>query len=446
MKTKRLTAAILAVVTAVTVNGGIYSASPWGGGQDVSKPNSVITVDSGHAETSPSSGMSVSQNKLTEGSDPVSIIMPGNTVNAVTERNADRSTASDVSTASAEPAVTQSTLWFDEDKIVTSPSEVRKLPTDFVDSSKALYSYSEMCGDIADLQETYSELVKVRSIGTTADRRKIYDIITGDIGADKQLVVQASCHGREYMTSLLVMEQLEYCLNNYDSVIYNGKTPRECFEGVEVHIIPMLNPDGVSISQYGKSGIKNPVMRLNLSSIYNNNVKWGYTNLTEDNFYRLWKANGRGVDINRNFDGRWKYIKALRGTSSQGYKGREPESEAETEALCGLIRSLSDLVSVISYHATGSVIWWDYGQTGEFARRCEKQARLIQSVTGYDLYPRDTSSAGGCCDWIIEQGGEKTVPTLIEIGKNRCPLGISEYPDIWRRNKNVLAAAADNCC
>ncbi|MDE6592979.1 MAG: hypothetical protein K2K57_07950 [Oscillospiraceae bacterium] len=429
MKKSKLLAAALAAVMTVSLGGSVY-ASPWGGGQDVSKPNSVIDVEE-NASDNPQGGSS-SENRLVQGSEPVSIIKPSEKHEPITSTEA----------PVTEPR-TETTLWFDSEKIVTSESK-KKSPTDFVDSSKALYSYSEMCEDIKGLQEVYGDIIKVQAIGTTADRRKIYDIIIGDIGADKQMIVQASCHGREYMTSLLVMEQLEYALNNYDSVVYGGRTARECFKGIEVHIIPMLNPDGVSISQYGKSGIKNPVMRLNLSSIYKNNVKWRYTNLSETNYYRRWKANGKGVDINRNFDGRWKYVDEINGTSSQFYKGRQAESESETKALCDLTRSLSNPVTAVSYHATGSVIWWDYGQTGEFARRCESMARTVRSVTGYDFVPRDPDSAGGYCDWIIENGGGKTVPILIEIGKNQCPLGIAEYPDIWSRNKNVLFAAAVN--
>lgn len=436
MKRKILSAA--AVIMAMSMNASVYAAaSPWGGGQDVKKPNSVIdagenAVTAAPAEvshdepvvtaaTAADSG-NISENRLVQGSEPVRIInFPAVTVTE-TEKPADD-------------------VWFDSDNIVTG-TPGRKSHTDIVDSSKQIYSYKDMSEDIRELEKAYGDLMDVHEIGTTADRRKIYDIVTGDIGADKQMIVQASCHGREYMTSLLVMEQLEYALNNYDSVVYGGRTARECFEGVEVHIIPMLNPDGVSISQYGKNGLQNPVLRLNLSSIYSNNVNWRYTKLRESEYYRRWKANGRGVDINRNFDGRWKYVDPLRGTSGQGYKGREAESESETRALCDLTRSLSNPVSAVSYHATGSVIWWDYGQNGDFRERCARQAAAVHSVTGYPYNPADPTSAGGYCDWIIEKGGERTVPTLIEIGSSRCPLPLSEYPAIWRENRSVLFAVA----
>lgn len=425
------------MVMLMNMQGSVYAASsPWGGGQDVKKPNSVIDVDDQRVSVTAAVTVSVpdepemtapavtgrSENRLVQGSETAVII------------NAPKVTE-------PERLIDDETYWFDSDSIVTSKPG-RRSPTDFVDSTKQLYSYNDMTEDIRQLEEAYGGLIDVREIGTTADRRKIYDIVTGDIGADRQMIVQAACHGREYMTSLLVMEQLEYALNNYDSVVYGGRTARECFEGVEVHIVPMVNPDGVSISQYGKNGLNNSVMRLNLSAIYRNNVKWRYTKLRESEYYRRWKANGRGVDINRNFDGRWKYVDPLRGTSGEGYRGREAESESETRALCDLTRSLSNPVSAVSYHATGSVIWWDYGQTGDFRERCARQAAAVHSVTGYSYNPADPESAGGYCDWLIEKGGEATVPTLIEIGSSRCPLPLSEYPVIWRENRNVLFAVA----
>ena len=53
------------------------------------------------------------------------------------------------------------------------------------------------------------------------------------------------------------MEQLELFLINYNNnAIYNGKTYKELLNNICIHIVPMVNPDGVSISQLGEKGIK----------------------------------------------------------------------------------------------------------------------------------------------------------------------------------------------
>lgn len=314
--------------------------------------------------------------------------------------------------------------------------------TNIVKVTSAPYTYDDMSEDIERLWARYPELMEYSIIGTTADNRNIYDIVLGDPDADKQIVIQASCHAREYMTSLLVMEQLEYCLNGYYTEEYNGVLFKELFDEYAVHIIPMLNPDGVTISQLGIEAINDEAIRENLPLIYQNAVENNYTDLTEERYYQRWKANALGVDLNNNFDGRWETIKGAESPAGWSYKGEYPESEAESAAITALIRSLSDPVTVISYHATGSVLWWDYGQTGEFMERCTRQAELISSLTGYPLNPYTESSAGGLSDWVIADYYGEIVPETIEIGKGEAPMKMSEYPDIWKRNKDVIPAIA----
>ena len=318
----------------------------------------------------------------------------------------------------------------------------RHIDTDIVDSSDGFYTYAEMSDDIARLLKIYPDIIQCNVIGTTADKRNIYDIVMGNPDADKQVVVQASCHAREYMTSLLVMEQLEYCLNKYYTGTYNGVLFKDLFNEYAFHIIPMLNPDGVTISQYGKNGLRSEILRKNAEVYYRNAVTWGYTNYSESQYYQRWKANARGVDINSNFNGRWDEIKLLNGPCGWGYKGDFPECEIESKCIADLIRSLSNPVTVISYHATGSVIWWDYGQAGDFRSRCIKQLNTVENLTGYRRQPYSPYSAGGLSDWIIADSKNSTVPQTIEIGVDMAPLKDSEYPAVWQRNYLIFPAVA----
>lgn len=314
--------------------------------------------------------------------------------------------------------------------------------TNYVKTPEEFYTYEDMTEDIQKLAARYSEIMEYSIIGITADNRYIYDIVMGDPDAEKQIVIQASCHAREYMTSLLVMEQLEYCLNGYYTEEYNGVLFKDLFDEYAVHIVPMLNPDGVAISQFGKEGIRDEAIRENLSVMYQNAVENGDTDYTEERFYQRWKANALGVDLNNNFDGRWETLKGAESPAGWSYKGEAPESEAESRCITELIRGLSDPVTVVSYHATGSVLWWDYGQTGEFMERCTEQAELVSSLTGYPLNPYAEGSAGGLSDWIIADYYGEIVPETIEIGKGEAPLNISEFSDIWKRNKDIFPALA----
>ncbi|MBP0956487.1 MAG: peptidase [Oscillospiraceae bacterium] len=319
----------------------------------------------------------------------------------------------------------------------------KKKSEKIVDNTDSKYSYDDMREDIDKLIAAYPGLLRAEVLGTTADKRKIYDIIIGNDKADRQIVIQAGCHGREYMTCLLVMDMAEYYLQGYNKRSYKGKLISDYFEDFQVHIVPMLNPDGVTISQLGAKGLKNPQLRKNVAVMYKNAVTYGYTSYSEARYYERWKANAHGVDINRNFNGKWEMAEKLKCASGWGYKGTSPESEAESRAIVKLIGSLSDPVTVISYHATGSVVWWDYAQQGNFRSRCYAEAKLISDMTGYKLNPYDKTSCAGLCDRMIARGGGKTVPILIEIGEGECPLDISEYPEIFRKNYRLLPALMD---
>ncbi|MGN1105629.1 MAG: M14 family zinc carboxypeptidase, partial [Huintestinicola sp.] len=191
----------------------------------------------------------------------------------------------------------------DSDKTLASENKLsqgkKKKSEKIVDNTDTKYSYEDMREDIDKLIVTYPGLVRAEVIGTTADKRKIYDIIIGNEKADKQIVIQAGCHGREYMTCLLVMDMAEYYLQGYNTKAYKGDLFSDYFEDFQVHIVPMLNPDGVTISQYGAKGLKNPQLRKNVAVMYKNAVTYKYTSYSEARYYERWKANAHGVDINR---------------------------------------------------------------------------------------------------------------------------------------------------
>ena len=63
-------------------------------------------------------------------------------------------------------------------------------------------------------------------------------------------------HAREWLNSQLVMKMIEQCASQYYTGSYGGRTYRRLFKNVCFYVIPMLNPDGVNISQYGLARIK----------------------------------------------------------------------------------------------------------------------------------------------------------------------------------------------
>ena len=307
-----------------------------------------------------------------------------------------------------------------------------------VDTSDALYTYDIMTEDVNRFSSQYPGLIRVNVLAQTYDQRNIYDIVFGNPQAQNQIVIQASCHGREYMTSQLVMNQLEFYLKNYYSLSYNNESFESIFSNVCIHIIPMLNPDGVSISQFGADIINNLDMRAALYDMYRYDYANKVTSLSMAQYFKSWKSNARGVDINRNFNTYWTNNRAINRPSSSIFAGECAESERETQVLRNLINSLPSVRMVVSYHSSGSYVYWAYGQTGEFRARCLDMARTVQSVTGYNLLQSDDYDSG-CSNWASSKG---IIAETIEIGKGDSPLSANEFGQIWERNRYVWAAIA----
>lgn len=310
-----------------------------------------------------------------------------------------------------------------------------------VDVSKQKYTYDEMSADLKELENKYPDYLKVNSSALTKDGRIIYEAVLGNPAASKHIIIHASVHGREYMTTLVVMKQLEYYLAYMETENYNGTSYKDLFDAVAVHIVPMVNPDGVSISQSGLEGITRTSIKQNIKTWYEREYSKGTTTYELADYLKYFKANANGVDINRNFDYGWDDFTGNKTQSSEKYKGVSPASEPESALLVKLTEEFAP-VATISYHAAGEVLYWDYGQTDEFRERCNELVTLVNGLTGYAIRTKadDPQDAAGYGDWCAMV---MNIPSVtIEIGKGNAPLEISEFSSIWNQNWQVPAAIA----
>ena len=298
-----------------------------------------------------------------------------------------------------------------------------------VSTNHQKYSYKEYKNDLAQLQKKYPEYCQVNVIGQSADNRNLYEVVLGNPEAKKHLVVIANLHAREYMTTQLCLKQIEYYLGQYNEKII-GKKVANVLDKVAIHYVPSCNPDGTAISQYGFNAIRNKSLRAKLK-------KMGGSS-------RTWKANARGVDLNRNWDIAFRKA-GTRG--SAGFRGNKAASEPEIKVLVKMVNSIQKqgkIVGVVSYHSTGSII---YGKcAGQASASVKKQTtrmyKTAQSLTGYRLMPVESLSHGRGCsrEYFLYK---KKIPCItIEIGRGACPLGAGEFSSIWRKNKNVVIKEA----
>lgn len=299
------------------------------------------------------------------------------------------------------------------------------------------YSYDQMVWDIQQLQARYGEKIHVNVIGRSHDGRDIYEIIVGNVNAPKHILLQGAIHAREYMTPLLMMNQVETALYHYDTGQYGGFMLRDMFQQTALHFIPMSNPDGVTLSQFGLAGLRSDFLKQAVLNCYARDMAEGRTALPIEQYLPLWKSNAMGVDLNHNFAADWDgIVTTATANSFAGYKGTAPLSEPESQALA----SMADKyvwAATISYHSMGNIIYWDT-QISKVKDASLSLAQSISSVTGYRLDGSD--GKGGFKDWM--QAKDNPIPGItIEVGSVSCPLPVSQYEAIWQQNKAVWAQA-----
>lgn len=299
-----------------------------------------------------------------------------------------------------------------------------------VSTKDTKYSYQDMVRDLKKLAQQYPETTGLESLGKTADKREIYCLRMGNPEADKQIIVQACIHAREWLNCQVLMKMTERYLANYETGTHKGVTYQELFDEVAVYIVPMVNPDGVTISQYGISKIKNKALRKKLKKMKKNGA------------YKRWKANARGVDLNRSFPASWAKKRTEKKPASDGYAGKKAGSEAETKAIIKLIGRLPNLKACVNYHSMGELIYWGAKGKGQKRKDAYELASMVHKTTGYRLVDESkTYGAGGDLErYLISK--EKLPYVCIETGSQNCPLPHKAFNGIYKKNKTIIEKTA----
>ncbi len=243
-------------------------------------------------------------------------------------------------------------------------------------------------------------------IGKSLFGRNIYAIKVG-AGAPTG-IAQYAIHGREYVTAKLAFAQYRYGLK------------RGSF-----WLIPLANPDGALLSQIGLSSAPKE-KRTYLLRLHNGN---------ED--FSLWKANGRGVDLNVNFAARWgKGVKNTQTVGAENYIGERAFSEIETRVLRDFTKKIRPDFTV-SYHTKGEEIYWRFHQSMRTCPRDKRLAEVLSASTGYPL-KETKGSVGGYKDWCVQS---LKIPSFtVETGSDSLSHPIQEegLKEIIEKNEKSL--------
>ena len=312
---------------------------------------------------------------------------------------------------------------------------VQTVSTNFDFLSSGMYTYQKMESDIELLKQRY-EGVTSDSIGTTTDGRNLYRIVIGSRDAKKKILVVGAIHAREYITAPLVMRQIKEMLDKRED---GDKSLDEiCME-----YVPMVNPDGVTISQSGINGLNKEESKKKLQEIIDSWSEWGLKeNQDKYNwFLNKWKNNLNGVDINHNFptQGWPNRADSRKRPCNEFYKGASAGSESETQYLITLVNN-ENFDAVLNYHTQGQIIYWsNQHAAADVLAKDRAMADIVAAYTGYKLVApeADGSKYGtGFKDWL---DWEKGIPNVtVEVGIGTSPVPETQIESIWQQNTGLL--------
>ncbi len=274
------------------------------------------------------------------------------------------------------------------------------------DWSRWPYDYGALLQDAARLQALGAAC---ESIGRSADGREILAFRFGS--GSCHILIQADMHGREGMSGRLAADLLMRLAQEHPGGI----------EGVTFHVIPMVNPDGVTIAVHGPDGLNDPSLAASVRTML----------AAEGGDFRDWKANARGVDLNRNFPADWEAL-SVQSPGSERFRGPQPLSEPESIALAEFVQA-QDFAATVSYHSYGSLIYFQ-GAQGGLQARAESLAQAIGDATGYPLVRNELSTVerGGFKDWALMNCAVPSV--TVETGALTGSGSLQEYTALLLRH------------
>ena len=280
-------------------------------------------------------------------------------------------------------------------------------------STEVIMTYQELVQRIVDLQDEGLELFNA---GKSVLGKNILATHVGSFDG-VQILIQGGIHAREYISTLLMIEQARY-LNALDLVKNGG-----------IYFIFLTNPDGAEIVLDGIDSVPCDITKQYLS-IANNGFD-----------FSQYKANINLVDLNTNFDADWGTGgQNVRCPNTENFIGFYPESEREVISLVNFTRQVHPSLT-ISYHSKGEVIFYGFpGQSEQDLARDRAIGEELSATTGYPLVFTE-NSAGGYKDWCIQK---LQLPSYtIEVGDENIPHPIGEeyLPEIFAQNKDVPLVA-----
>lgn len=271
----------------------------------------------------------------------------------------------------------------------------------------------------------------LETLTETVFGRKVQALTVGE--GPRKVLFTAAHHANEWITALVLLkfaEEIAAAIAAGGNIF--GVEAKTIARQVSVHIVPMVNPDGVDLV-VGTATEAEVKLARRLSENY-----------PEIPFPDGWKADLLGTDLNLQYPAGWlraREIKFLQGFTRPGprdFVGIAPLFQREAKALAAYTEQVDPQV-VLAYHTQGKEIYWQFEDIEVPGARelGEEFARL----SGYELTEvAYNSSFAGYKDWFIKFF--RRPGYTIEAGAGENPLPLSQFDEIYKDNLGILVTAA----
>lgn len=237
-------------------------------------------------------------------------------------------------------------------------------------------------------------------IGTSVEKR---DIVAYHYGTGtKEILFVGGIHGGySWNTTLVAYELMDY--------LQTKANPNPIPEDVRITVIPVLNPDG-------------------LAKVVGNTERFTRADVsTSKDTIIAGRFNANNVDLNRNFDCKWKPKGVWIKTPVSG--GASPFSEPESQAFKNYIEKNTPSAVVVWYSSAGGV--FSSSCDGQVSRETKMLTNTYAAASGYKPYNSFDfyETTGDMVNWLAK----KEIPAISVL--------LTTHQDTeWEKNRAGIEA------
>lgn len=253
-------------------------------------------------------------------------------------------------------------------------------------------TYAQIQNFIDEVVRDHPNIASSYVAGKTYENRNLKVLVLKTSTSKRNVWIDCGIHAREWVSPSACIWMANELVSGYNS---GNSEVVALLNYYEVHILPLLNPDGYDYSH--------STMRM-----------W------RKNRARNAGSNCIGTDLNRNFGFKWRTGGSSYDPCSDTYAGSSADSELETKALeAAIMRTPSRWDAYITIHSYG--LWWftPYGYTdavkpsnyAELVSKALIGKKAFDAVNGLQMVYPGTSSgilyvaSGGSEDWAYGTAG-----------------------------------------